>query len=168
MKSSTPGPTVNTVIKIEDPLPRVSSKNILVLKQGTPSKKSIDPDDKIQELMNNEADTSSDTQDTVINFYANFNNDDVMSNSATSQPKLRSSSSTVSLNASQSGYNGFNVEKELAATKIVLIELKSERDELRQEVDQLKSNNNQIKVIELEDLCNQLLEEKENLVKMYI
>ena len=60
------------------------------------------------------------------------------------------------------------MEKELAATKIVLIELKSERDELRQEVDQLKSNNLQMKMVELEDLCTRLMEEKENLVKMYI
>lgn len=150
-----------------------------MLKQGTP-KKTIDPEDKILELMNNEADkhtNSSDTashHDTVINFYANFNNDDQMSTSATSQPnvkQMRSSSSTASLNASQNGFSatsGFNVEKELAATKIVLIELKSERDELRQEVDQLKSNNLQMKMVELEDLCTRLMEEKENLVKMYI
>lgn len=74
------------------------------------------------------------------------------------------SSSNASLNIS------FSVEKELAATKILVSELRSENHELKGELEslmeQIKVNGNAIKIQELEDLCSTLMEEKKSLIEM--
>lgn len=59
---------------------------------------------------------------------------------------------------------GYTLEKELAATKIVLAEIKSERDELKIELDsaqtQLNNSDQEDKIKELEALCQSLIDEK--------
>ncbi|XP_050069400.1 golgin-84 [Anopheles maculipalpis] len=59
----------------------------------------------------------------------------------------------------------FSIEKELAAMKIVLAEIKAERDELKSELDtalsqQLSNGETESKLLELEVLCQNLSEEK--------
>uniref|UniRef100_A0A3F2YVI4 Uncharacterized protein n=1 Tax=Anopheles culicifacies TaxID=139723 RepID=A0A3F2YVI4_9DIPT len=59
----------------------------------------------------------------------------------------------------------YSIEKELAAIKIVLAEVKAERDELKSELDtaisqQLTNGETESKLLELEVLCQNLLEEK--------
>ncbi|XP_053681188.1 golgin-84 [Anopheles nili] len=60
-----------------------------------------------------------------------------------------------------------SIEKELEATKIILAEIKSERDELKSELDntisQLSDNDTERKLIEVGELCQKLSEEKNNL-----
>uniref|UniRef100_A0AAG5CZ40 Golgin-84 n=1 Tax=Anopheles atroparvus TaxID=41427 RepID=A0AAG5CZ40_ANOAO len=62
---------------------------------------------------------------------------------------------------------GFSIEKELAATKIVLAEVKAERDELKSELDnamsQLSNGETEAKLLELEAHCQSLSEEKNDL-----
>lgn len=74
------------------------------------------------------------------------------------------SSSNTSLNMN------FSAEKELAATKILVSELRSENHELKSELEslmeQVKSNGNAMKIQELEDLCATLMEEKKSLNEM--
>lgn len=61
----------------------------------------------------------------------------------------------------------YSLERELAAIKIILAEVKSERDELKVELDsalsQLSSSANDVKVKELENLCQVLIDEKNEL-----
>lgn len=63
--------------------------------------------------------------------------------------------------------SGYSLEKELAATKIILAEVKSERDELKIELDsaqnQLNNAEQENKVKELEALCQALIDEKNEL-----
>lgn len=157
-----------------------SKNNILVLKNSTPKKKKsvIDPEEKILDILNNECETKSqksqrfsDRQSDASSVISRHDTVVVVDKaddqgSVTSQNQSKSmlmSSSTTSL-------QNFSAEKELAATKMVLSELKAERDELKAELEilmeQSKNNNSQMKISELEDLCNQMIEEKENLVKM--
>ncbi|XP_052866199.1 golgin-84 isoform X2 [Anopheles cruzii] len=59
------------------------------------------------------------------------------------------------------------IEKELAATKIILAEVRSERDELKTDLDaamsQLSNGEAEAKLVELESLCESLVEEKNDL-----
>lgn len=77
---------------------------------------------------------------------------------------LKASSSNASLNMS------FSVEKELAATKMIAAELRSENQELKSEVeslmDQMKVNGDAMKLQELEELCETLMHEKKSMNKM--
>ncbi|XP_049538175.1 golgin-84 [Anopheles darlingi] len=61
----------------------------------------------------------------------------------------------------------YSIEKELAATKIILAEVKSERDELKTELDnalsQLSNGETEAKLMQLEALCESLAEEKNDL-----
>uniref|UniRef100_A0A2M4AN03 Putative golgin subfamily protein a member 5 n=1 Tax=Anopheles triannulatus TaxID=58253 RepID=A0A2M4AN03_9DIPT len=61
----------------------------------------------------------------------------------------------------------YSIEKELAATKIILAEVKSERDELKSELDnalsQLSNGETEAKLMQLEALCESLAEEKNDL-----
>uniref|UniRef100_A0A182NSE7 Uncharacterized protein n=1 Tax=Anopheles dirus TaxID=7168 RepID=A0A182NSE7_9DIPT len=62
----------------------------------------------------------------------------------------------------------YSIEKELAATKIILAEIKAERDELKSELDntlsqQLSNGETERRLLELESLCENLSEEKNNL-----
>ncbi|XP_050100551.1 golgin-84 [Anopheles aquasalis] len=61
----------------------------------------------------------------------------------------------------------YSIEKELAATKIILAEVKSERDELKTELDnalsQLSNGETEAKLLQLETLCESLAEEKNDL-----
>jgi hypothetical protein len=74
------------------------------------------------------------------------------------------SSSNASLNIS------FSVEKELAATKILVSELRSENHELKSELEslmeQIKANGNAMKIQELEELNATLIDEKKSLNEM--
>jgi hypothetical protein len=142
--------------------------NVMVLKSSTPKKKkqAIDSDEKILDIetqsQKSQTDASSviSKHDTIIDKRDNDDQSSVASKSMIS--------STTSLQ--QSTFIPFSVEKELSNTKLVMEELKAERNELKLELESLmetmKSNNNQARLVEMEDLCNQLLEEKENLVKM--
>ncbi|KFB40557.1 AGAP003147-PA-like protein [Anopheles sinensis] len=62
---------------------------------------------------------------------------------------------------------GYSVEKELAAMKIILAEVKSERDELKSELDNamslLSNGETEAKLLELEALCQSLADEKNDL-----
>ncbi|CAO1394160.1 unnamed protein product [Diamesa hyperborea] len=156
--------TTTTIPKI------ASSKNVMILKTSTPKKpaKNGSEHDFSMDRQTNGSDTASRRSSvsskldisTVID-----KSEDQKSTTSQSQPfqRLVTSSSNASLNS-------FSVEKELSATKIVLSELRSERDELKLELeavmDQLKNNNNQMKLNELEDLCTNMMEEKENMVKI--
>lgn len=63
--------------------------------------------------------------------------------------------------------SGYTLEKELAATKIILAEVKSERDELKIELDSaqslLNNSEHEDKIKELETLCQALIDEKNEL-----
>lgn len=76
---------------------------------------------------------------------------------------LKSSSSNASL-------INFSVEKELAASKILLAELRSENQELKGEVEnllhQMKTNGDAMKIQELDELCESLMSEKKSLNDM--
>ncbi|XP_058129143.1 golgin-84 [Anopheles ziemanni] len=62
---------------------------------------------------------------------------------------------------------GYSVEKELAAMKIILAEVKSERDELKSELDNamslLSNGEAEAKLLDLEALCQSLADEKNDL-----
>nr|XP_029718880.1 golgin-84 isoform X2 [Aedes albopictus] len=62
---------------------------------------------------------------------------------------------------------GYSLEKELAATKIILAEVKSERDELKIELEgalnQLSNTDHENRIKELEALCQALIDEKNEL-----
>lgn len=77
---------------------------------------------------------------------------------------MKTSSSNASLNIS------FSAEKELAATKILAAELRSENHELKNEmeslIDQIKVNGNAMKIKELEDLCDKLMNEKKSVTQL--
>lgn len=84
-------------------------------------------------------------------------------NDGNAMPKT---SSNASLNIN------FSAEKELAATKILAAELRSENQELKHEmeslIDQMKVNGNQMKMQELEELCESLIEEKKSVTEMWV
>lgn len=132
-------------------LPKTSlSKNVLILSKTTPKKASnkADVDDKwetMSETNESRKSSVSSRHDTVID---------------QKSIQLRESSSNVSLNS-------FSVEKELAATKILASELRSENHELKGELEslmeQVKANGNSMKIQELEELCSTLMEEKKEL-----
>lgn len=138
-------------------LPKIPpNKNIMVLSKVTPKKVSKNDLDEKWETMseNNMSRRSSlsSKHETVI---------DKSEDQKCSQ--LITSSSNASLNS-------FSVEKELAASKILASELRSENNELKGELEllmeQLKSSGNSTKLQELENLCSSLTEEKENLTAM--
>lgn len=64
-----------------------------------------------------------------------------------------------------------NLENELAAAKIVLNEIKSERDELKLEVEslveQIKNENSQSIIKELQETCNKLAQERDSYIEKY-
>lgn len=134
-------------------LPRSSSnKNVMVLSKSA-SKKANKNDlderwESMSETMSRRSSASS-KHDTVIENEKSAN--------------LKESLSNASLNS-------FSVEKELASTKILASELRSENIELKGELDalmeQVKSNGNSMKVQELENLCATLTEEKRELTNM--
>lgn len=162
---------------------KISSKNnMLVLKSSTPKKKKpvLDPEEKILDILNNETETKSqksqkfsDRQSDASSVISRHDTVVIMEKSD-DQGSVASQSQSKSINmtSSTTSLQNFSAEKELAATKMVLAELKSERDELKAELEilmeQTKNNNSQMKITELEDLLNQMIEEKENLVKMWV
>lgn len=149
-----PVPTV--VVQANQNLPKVaSSKNILILTKATPKKAvKSELDDRwetMSETMSRRSSFSS-KHETVID-----KNEDQKS------VHLRESSSNASLNS-------FSVEKELAATKILASELRSENNELKGELEalmkQVKASGNSMKLQELENLCAILMEEKKEMTMM--
>lgn len=136
--------------------PKSSAKNILVLK-ATPKKATIknDADDRWESMSETNVSrrsSLSSKHETVID-----KGEDQKS------AQLKESSSNASLNS-------FSVEKELAATKILASELRSENNELKGELEslmeQVKINGSTSKLQELENLCATLNEEKNNLTAM--
>lgn len=147
-------PTV--IVQTNQTLPKVSSsKNMLILTKATPKKPTkTELDDRwesMSETMSRRSSISS-KHDTVID-----KNEDQKS------AQLRESSSNASLNS-------FSVEKELAATKIIASELRSENNELKGELEalmeQIKATGNSMKLQELENLCAILMEEKKEMTMM--
>ncbi|XP_058062208.1 golgin-84 [Anopheles bellator] len=77
-------------------------------------------------------------------------------------------STVVATNPNPAGHEfSYCIEKELAATKIILAEVRSERDELKTDLDsamsQLSNGETEAKLVELESLCESLVEEKNDL-----
>lgn len=147
------------IVQSSSSLPKVpSSKNILVLSKVTPKKAAKnDVDDKwetMSETTMSRRSSISSKHDTVITV-----SEDQKS------VHMKESLSSASLNS-------FSVEKELAATKILASELRSENNELKGELESLmeqtKSNGNSSRIQELEDLCAMLVEEKKELTNMYV
>lgn len=142
----------STIINIPSSLPRVmSSKNIMILNK-TP-KKATKSDAEWESKSDSRRSSVSSRHETVI--------DKEDSKSMISQNhNIKKSSSNVSLNS-------FSVEKELAATKILLSELRSENIELKTELDSMMENNNSnSQVNELQKLIATITEEKEKLIKL--
>lgn len=157
-KNEVPGPAP-VVIQIQSPqVPKApSSKNVLILSKSTPKKPTKnDLEDSRWETMSEKTasrrSSISSRHDTVID-----KNEDQKSE------HMKGSVSSASLNS-------FSVEKELAATKILLSELRSENNELKGELDSLmeqtKANADPEKVLELENVCAVLTEEKRELAVM--
>lgn len=149
-KDESPVPTV--VVQANQILPRVpSSKNILILTKATPKKAAkSELDDRwetMSETMSRRSSFSS-KHDTVID-----KNED-----------------QKSVHLSNASLNSFSVEKELAATKILASELRSENNELKGELEalmeQVKASGNSMKLQELENLCAILMEEKKEMTMM--
>lgn len=140
-----------TVIEIQPNIPKVpSSKNILNLK-ATPKKVTVknDFDDRWESMSSENVETMSrQSSETVI---------------SQKPAQIPKSSSNASLNS-------FSVEKELAASKILASELRSENHDLKSELEtimeQMKENGNSDKVQELQNFCAILQEEKNELIKM--
>lgn len=147
------------VIQIQSPqLPKVSSKNVLILSKSTPKKPTKNEfEDNRWETMSEKTasrrSSISSRHDTVID-----KNEDQKS-----EHHMKESVSSASLNS-------FSVEKELAATKILVSELRSENNELKSELESLmeqtKANGDPEKVLELENICAVLTEEKRELAVM--
>lgn len=155
-KDEVQAPLIPTIIA-NPSLPKTpSSKNVMILSKQTPKKATrSELDDRweaMSETMSRRSSVSS-KHDTVID------KDDQKS------VQLRESSSNASLNS-------FSVEKELAATKILASELRSENNELKGELDslmeQVKANGNAMKIQELESLCSILMEEKKDIIMMLV
>ena len=134
-------------------LPKIpSNKNIMVLSKVTPKKASKNDLDEKWETMseNNMSRRSSlsSKHETVID-------------------KSEDQKSSQLMSSSNASLNSFSVEKELAASKIIASELRSENNELKGELEllmeQFKSSGNSTKLQELENFCSTLTEEKENL-----
>lgn len=133
-----------------------SSKNVMILSKSTPKKASKNESDERWETMSENTQSRrssiSSRHDTVID-----KSEDQKS------VHLRESSSNASLNS-------FSVEKELAATKILASELRSENVELKVELEsimeQVKVNGDTMKIQELENFCAILVEEKKELTVM--
>jgi hypothetical protein len=131
-----------------------SNGMILTKTASTPkkvSKNDLDMWDSISEKTTSRRSSISSKHDTVID------------KSEEHSMQLHESSSTASLNS-------FSVEKELAATKILASELRSENNELKGELEalmeQVKVNGNSMKIQELEEFCETLMVEKNELSTM--
>lgn len=148
-------PSAPTVIQSQ--LPKTpSSKNVMILSKPTPKRVKNDFDDKWETL--------SETQTASRRSSISSKHDTVIDKSEDQKSvHLRESSSNASLNS-------FSVEKELAATKILASELRSENNELKGELEalmeQVKANGNSMKDQEFENLCAILMEEKKDLIMM--
>jgi len=160
-------------------LPRISSsKNMLSLtKPLTPSKKSIsviNPDEKIMNILISDYNGNNNKIKDDISIQSEKQNSGSNISSRASSISSRLDGTVVekenvdstTQSTKNNGYS-FSLEKELAATKIVLVEVKLERDELKNEyenlMEQLKNGNNQQKIKELENLCCILEADKDTL-----
>lgn len=151
-----PAPVI-VQIQSSPQIPKVpSSKNVLILSKSTPKKPAKNELDDRWETMSEKTasrrSSISSRHDTVID-----KNEDQKSE------HMKESASSASLNS-------FSVEKELAATKILVSELRSENNELKSELESLmeqtKANGDPEKVLELESICVALTEEKRELTVM--
>jgi len=140
-------PLIAPQINIQQSIPRVASTNRMILK--TPKKTlKTELDEKWEstsESLSRRSSFSSKHAETVID---------------KSEPALPLTSSNASLNS-------FSVERELATAKIMMSELRSENEELKQELESLnQAASSQAKVTEFEEqLCASLLQEKDELLK---
>lgn len=104
--------------------------------------------------------------------------DSVSENSVKTQVELHDNDSFLQIKdrtpsmeiKENSSWESFSVEKELASTKILLSEVRSENIELKMEMEalheQIKSDNNAMKMKDLEDLCALLTDEKRDFIMM--
>lgn len=129
-------------------LPRTSSftKNVLVLSKSTPKKASSIKLDQQQDW------------------------DSVSETSAKTQVEINDSNDQFLQMDRSPSVESFSVEKELATTKILLSEVRSENYELKMEMEalneQIKSDNNAMKMKELEEMCALLTDEKRDMIMM--
>lgn len=149
-------PPVIVQIQSSPQIPKVpSSKNVLVLKSTPKKPVKNELDDRWETMSEKTASrrsSISSRHDTVID-----KSEDQKSE------HMKESVSSASLNS-------FSVEKELAATKILVSELRSENNELKSELESLmeqtKANGDPEKVLELESICAAVTEEKRELAVM--
>ena len=134
--------------KISSEKQKNSSNNILVLSKATPKKATKAEHDDRWETMSEKSRRSS----------VSSKHDTVIDQSEKSTNILKESSSSASLNS-------FSVEKELTASRLLASELRSENNELKNELEQVKNNGNSMKIQELENLCAILEEEKQRLTE---
>lgn len=138
-------------------IPRVPSKGYLSLSRPSTPKKNtvVNLDDKINLLLNDGSSSKSETQK--------------KSDLSSRRSSLNSSKDNTVIEKDIQDPNtlfkpNISVEKELEATKIVLSEIKLERDDLKNEleslIEQQNNNKNRNRIVELEELCNLLVEEK--------
>lgn len=143
-------PAVIPVVNFHQALPKVpSSKNILVLTKATPKKTLKNDLEERWETMS-ETNISRSRRSSFSSKHG----------TVIDKSEDQKSSSNASLNS-------FSIEKELAATKILVSELRSENNELKGELEsvmeQVKINGNSEKLHELESYCAVLSEEKKDL-----
>lgn len=132
--------------KISSEKQKSSSNNILVLSKPKKATK-VEHDDRWETMSERSRRSSvSSKHDTVID------------QSEKSTNVLKESSSSASLNS-------FSVEKELTASRLLASELRSENNDLKNELEQVKNNGNSMKIQELENLCAILDEEKQRLTE---
>lgn len=138
-------------------IPRVPSKGYLSLSRPSTPKKNtvVNLDEKINLLLNDGSSSKSETQK--------------KSDLSSRRSSLNSSKDNTVIEKDIQDPNtlfkpNISVEKELEATKIVLSEIKLERDDLKNELESLmeqqNNNKNRNRIVELEELCNLLVEEK--------
>ncbi|KAJ6636387.1 Golgin-84 [Pseudolycoriella hygida] len=139
-----PEPSSNTT-----PIKRTQSAKKLLLKPN--------PDDDLDDLVSDDRRS--------VNSMSRGSSSSRAADEATSVIEMPQTSVSSSFLSSMSGTIGF--EQELAAMKIVLSEVKLERDDLKAELEsvltQLKAMNKQSLIDELGDKCEQLTAEKEML-----
>lgn len=96
---------------------------------------------------------------------------DVMSEQSSTSSKNYTVIDKTENGQSDTSLNSFSIEKELASTKVLASELKSENHELKCELaaimEEAKVSGNSLKIQELERLCSTLQEEKEKLIAKY-
>lgn len=148
LKSEEAGDSGTTLTFRQSPsLPRNASisKNILILSKSTPKKESLEQQ---------EWDSMSERSISSIKTQIEHNDNDQY----------------IMIKERVPSVENFSVEKELASTKILLSEMRSENNELRMEIEtlheQLKSNNNAMKIRELEEVSAVLVDEKRDLMLM--